>query len=785
MKMTKLTILWLFVLTAALALLGGCEQKTVETKPTPSPGLKAIAETTAAQGQLHDNLHAETSTSLSSATTTQTETYTEAPEPDVASTGSKVSVAYRDENLLTYQPSPYLRSLTSSPVHWQPWGKEIFQVAQKLDRPLLISLGASWSLESRLMDRETFESREVAEFLNKHFVPVKLDIDEHPDVAQRYLLFFNVLRGDDQTASVVIAALPDGSPYEATAYLPPRAETSGTMGMLEFLEAVAHVFGTQKDRATEQGKRFERILDDARQRLIQTSPSLEITREAAAQRCSEILNRISASADKGEAFSNATLAGRLALLALHHYSDTRSSSSLAVAEKVLQAVAESFLKDHVLGGYFHRIDGEGFPLDGKLLPDQAVLLRAFCLAYAATGKRVYREEAESILAFVRDTFENPSGGFYGSQQPDADPHEAGAYFSWSGAEVSTLLDVPLEREVVLRFYGLDKGDREEKRMLRPARTLSDVASSLKVSASVAKQLLTSATLLLREKRYEREDFPFVNKSLIVSWNASMVSAYADAWRYLDDSEARDFALKTASKLLESATTTSGFLHYLGRGESDEPSHTLLEDQVAMAGALLDCAEISGKNELMNAAKELMEQIQRNYAFAGQAVYLDKEENMETGHWDVRLVPIQDSLVDSPNAQVALLWFRLFRLTGQEMYLQRAARCVGVVFQQRDWWDERLATFGDALLTVAFSPPKVVIVGKADKSDMIELWHAALNTFRVGKCVELLTPDAAMTTDYLPSKDGKAVGYVCTHEACAPPAKDTKVLRKTLIEFGRN
>ncbi|MGC8741075.1 MAG: thioredoxin domain-containing protein [Candidatus Sumerlaeaceae bacterium] len=712
------------------------------------------------------------------------EALTTVPEASPASKITTPVVQYRDENCLADEASPYLRSLTSAPVHWHPWAKEAFEAARQLDRPVIVALGASWSLESRALDEETFNDPQVADFLNTHFVPLKVDVDERPEVAQRYELFHAILRGDAARGSLVIAALPDGAPFEATSYLPARAETSGATGMLDFLKAVEQVYRSSKDRAVAQAKRFEQLVSEARAQLLQTSPTAEINKEDAARRTAEIIHRAGADLKKDGALRETAPWGRMVLLALHHYSDTGSSVSLAVAEQILDALATSPLKDPILGGYFHRLDASGFALDGKLLPDQAIMLRAYCWAYAATGKSSYREEAEHVLSFMRDTFEDQHGGFYSSQQPDANPHAPEAYFTWSAAEIMEALDKPLEREVVLRLYGLDSGNRTEKRMLRRSQALSEVATALNIKAATAQKALTSATQFLRAKRYERDDFPLVNKARVVSWNASMVCAYADAWRYLGDKQGRDFAIKTVSELLDQATTNTGIVHYLGRGQTPDRSWVLLEDQVAMAEALLDCAEISGNHALIQAAEELMERVHAQYAASGRAIYYDGEQGTAAELWHLPLIPVQDALIDSPNATAARVWFQLYRLTGQNKFMARSTECVGLVYRQGEWWDEKLSSYGRSLLTVAFGPPKAIIVGAIGQKDTLELWRTALGTFRVGKCVEVLAPEAAAKTDYLPSKDGKAVGYVCTAEACAPPAKDAKKLRTTLFEFGR-
>jgi uncharacterized protein YyaL (SSP411 family) len=690
--------------------------------------------------------------------------------------------SYADANTLGAAASPYLRSLTSSPVHWHPWDESLLECARELDRPLLVSLGVSWSREARQFDELVMADAELASAINRRFVPVKIDCDERPDLAERYGLFYSVVRGGTGAPDgFLVVALPDGGPFEAWPPATARTDETSAPATVAFLDQVEDIYRRQKPAAEAQVRKYVALLDSARGEF---ACNTTVTREALRTAATRMPTRLLAAASQPqEERREATPIFQQALLALHHYSDTRSTSSLELAQKLLTDVTRSALRDHVFGGYFHAVNGDGVPVAGKLLPDQALALQAFSQAYAATGKKTYREAVDEVLRFMLDTLEDPNGGFYSSQEVDADPAAPQAYFTWSASEIGEIVADATQREVFLRYYGFDGIDPARKCALTPKRTLQSVAGALKIDYDAGQKALDEARRQLREARYARPDFPRVNKAFIVAWNAKAISAYCDVWRYLGVGPAREFATKSAGMLLDRVTTDSGVLHYLVRGQA-AVMPVMLADQVFLAAALLDCAEVSGKQELVNAASAIMDRVHGTFALPDIAGYVDLPAADSAEGWRQPLALVRDGVVESPNAIAMSVWFRLYRLTGKEEFQERAFRLAACVLHHEDWWNAGMEGYVRAICEAAWAPPKAVIVGDPAREDTQQLWREALGTFRSGKIVEVLTPAEASQTDYLPAKDGRALVYICTTEACAPPVSQAGKVRPTLLEFGR-
>ncbi len=722
----------------------------------------------------------------------QAETVTTEPErlPQAAAGEETTSVGqamsgptYEERNLLSAAPSPYLRSLTSSPIHWHIWDKETLEAASALERPLLISIGVTWSRACREEDEATWGDEGLSAFVNKEFVPIKIDADQRPDLAERYKLFYAIVRGTSPSDALTIIAQPDGSPFEAVPMFSPENGESRATALLEYLRKIVAVWRDNRPEISSQVVKFEKVLQEFRHSLeSRTTTSRESVKTVAHELAQKIFeNAPPALGQSGEI----TPYLHLALLALQHYSDTRTTASLEKAQKIMSDLYRSAWRDHVFGGYFHALANDGATA-GKLLSDQALALQAFSQLYAATSKKLYREAAEELLAFFYDTFENlEEGGFYSSQEIDRAPQDPSAYFTWSLAEIDSVLTEPAERQVFAKYYGLEGNDPSEKTHLAPKQTLQSVASSVRLDYDSAQKLLSSARSKLREHRYEQADFPRVNKSLVVSWNAKAISAYCDAYRYLGAEHAKEFALKTLKLLRTRASSEAGLCHYLVRGEIVEQP-ILLEDQIFMIQALLDCAEISGELQLVSAAQWIFDQIQSSMTLERTSLLGDwlSRDNSGVPQWLQPLPFLRDTLLESPNAASVVAVYQLYQIKGDDHWRDQALARLGWLGRDKNWWDRGLASWAKAALIAGYGPPKVVIVGSLDRTDTQQLQIAVLASFRLGKIVEVLSPEEAAKTDYAPSKDSKAVGYVCTAEACAPPTSDSKKLRATILDFGR-
>jgi uncharacterized protein YyaL (SSP411 family) len=278
--------------------------------------------------------------------------------------------------------------------------------------------------------------------------------------------------------------------------------------------------------------------------------------------------------------------------------------------------------------------------------------------------------------------------------------------------------------------------------------------------------------------------PLVDKKIIASWNAQMICAYFDAYRYLGDTRARDFALRTMDFILNNMISeTEGVAHTHARDKASV--YGLLADQVTVAVALIDSYEVSIRREYLETAESLMNYVEIKYLDQGTGLYVDwPEGGNRSGLLSVPRIPVFDNPMPSANAVAAIAWYRLFQITHNESYREKFRRMVDAMSRREDLIGLPGATFGTCLLLAANGAPKALIVGLTTDEETSKMHTNALDVFRMGKSVEVLDPEAAAQTDYPPSKDGKPIAYVCTDKNCAPPVREADKIGDVLKSFGK-
>lgn len=678
--------------------------------------------------------------------------------------------------------SPYLREAGRQSVQWLAWGTESLELARVLDRPILLCIGAGWCHSCKSMDRDTYSDPAVAELINAGFIPVRVDRDERPDLDERYQAAYAAINRRPGGYPLTVFSLPDGRPFESVGYVAPR-DNEGEVGMANVLGQVLDIYASRRADAAQMASAVEEIV--ARSGVDpsgKATPDLELLHKLQASIAREYDSRREVFGRKGQPHFPTPGA---ALALLHYYSDFDDRKALSTAVDSLSRYYRSGLRDNVLGGYFRYAADEDLkqPRFEKLLYVQAEMLRANAAAYAATGKYLYREATSDTLRFVRDTLESGEGaGFYASQDADLDTGDNGSYYTWTADEVRKVVGDGVEAKVFLRYLNVDEKSRTPS-VLHPTSRMQSVAESLKISRQEAIKHLDYVQLLLHRSRMSQDRAPYVNKTLISSWNSAMISAYLDVYRYVGDVEAREYALNTANLIMEKMISPEhGVARRYYKGAAG--GFGFLEDQVRLADALIHCFEVSGKHEYLETATSLMEFVEARFLDPASGLYFDRDEARPVGLLHVRRHALADGATPSANAVAAMNWYRLYQLSGKQEHYDRAERIVSVALGQKGLEGTAAATYLRALALLVNGAPKVVVVGNPEEEATQVMHKAALSVFRMGKLVEVLSPAEAAKTDYRPSKDGQAIAYVCTAAACAPPVRDPEKLPAVIKSFAK-
>ena len=577
-----------------------------------------------------------------------------------------------EPNRLAHEASSYLRSAANQPVDWYPFGPEAFKRARELDRPILLDIGAVWCHWCHVMDRESYEKPEVARLINDMFVAVKVDRDAHPDVDARYQRAVQALSGQGGWPLTAFLT-PEGKVFFGGTYFPPE-QRQGRPGFKEILPAIAKAYQTQKERILTAADQVHQHLQTYESGLAQpgeVKPGLLESFLAAVQQDFDPKHGGNPGAPK---FPH----GAVIEFALDRYRVTQERKFLEVANKTLEGMARGGLRDHLLGGFYRYSTDEFWhiPHFEKMAYVQAELLQAYARGYTITRNPLYREAAEEIIDYLTRTLSDQrEGGFYASQDADLNLDDDGTYYSWTLEEIQEML-TPEEARVVAAGFGIVATPERHvpstpnRNVLYLAGSAEEIARASQLRVDRVRTLLGSGKAKLRAARLSRQA-PFVDKNKFTDWNALLLSAYRHAYDAFGDERVKHFALKTTDSLLARAYRRGGGMyHTVFEGQPLTPG--LLQDQVYVAQALLDMFELSGQARYLTVARDLMEYALKNFWDEEQGGFFDTahgEKFLETLAQPRK--DIEDAPLPGANAVAVLVLDRLHRLTGDQIYRDRA------------------------------------------------------------------------------------------------------------------
>ena len=681
-------------------------------------------------------------------------------------------------NRLKDSASPYLRSAAHQPIDWHEWGDAAFVRAKSEDKPILLDIGAVWCHWCHVIDRESYENVEIAKIINDHFVPVKVDRDERPDVDSRYQSAISSISGQGGWPLTGFL-LPDGKPFFGGTYFPPE-DQMGRPGFRRVLLAVADSYRNRRD---ELARAANSLSEAVAQAEAFTGARAEFDLgvvDAQIQSITQLFDIKNGGFGRSPKFPHASAIDLL----LERYQQTKEKHLLAMAETTLEKMARGGVYDQLAGG-FHRYSVDErwlVPHFEKMSYDNSALLKNYLHASQISDNWRLRETAESIVAWVNDTLsDRPDGGFYASQDADYSLDDDGDYFTWTLEEVRAELSPEEARAIELLYDVEAHGEMHHnpaKNVLWEARKLEEIASTLKIDWDEASKLALTAKQKMLEARRKRPT-PFVDKTMYVAWNAMFVSAYFEANRILSDSSylgCKEFALKTLDRMLREAWTESrGFAHRIG-GPALEGS---LDDQVFSVLALLDAYEATLDPRYFSAAQRTMDLAIARYGDSENGGFFDRPcDAAPMGGLEVRRKPFQDSPTPGANSVAAIALIRMHAFTGDDRYRSFAKKTLEAFAGVAPQYGLFAATYGLAATLFTRHPIQVVITGPADDPAAQALENAAHRVFRFGKSVLRVTPGTQLaalagalkeTLPHLPAD--KALAVVCSGQTCLPPTSD--------------
>jgi uncharacterized protein len=590
-------------------------------------------------------------------------------------------------NALIEEKSPYLRQHAQNPVAWLPWGETAFEKARKEDKPIFLSVGYSTCHWCHVMAHESFEDENVAEILNREFVPVKVDREERPDVDRIYMLFVQASTGSGGWPMSVWLT-PQLKPFFGGTYFPPDSRY-GRPGFRDLLQHLARAWKQEREKIESSSAQ---VLEQLRGMASSTSAAIRPERELFDSAFWQFRRMFDS---KWGGFGNAPKFPRPVALnyLLRYHSASGNAEALDMVTATLRGMAAGGMHDH-LGGGFHRysVDERWFvPHFEKMLYDQAQLAVAYLEAYQVTGEAKFAATARDIFSYVMRDLTDPHGGFYSAEDADSpDPENPshsgeGAFYIWKKSEIDGLLNATDAAMFCARFDVRPEGNVEQdphgeftgrnilyEALPDQAMGEDEAGGATPLEGAKARQALEGAKHVLFDARAKRPR-PHLDTKILTSWNGLMISAFAKGYAVLGDKQYLDAAERATSFLLSTMyDANSGLLlRRFCEGESAVPA--FLDDYAFFAQALIDLFEAGFNASYLGVAANLAKNGLQQFEDSEQGGFF----STAAGASDLllRMKDDYDGAEPSGNSVGADVLLRLAHLTGDTTFSDRAEKCL--------------------------------------------------------------------------------------------------------------
>jgi len=738
-------------------------------------------------------------------------------------------------NSLSRASSAYLRSAMHQPIRWQEWDQEAFAAAQRENKPMLLDIGAVWCHWCHVMDRESYDDPEIAAIVNEHFIAVKVDRDERPDIDSRYQAAVQAVSGQGGWPLTAFLT-PDGKPFYGGTYFPP-SDGYGRPSFRRVLLSIANAYREKHGDVVEQAKMVESAIAQSESFAGRGGRVSAGVIAAIQESAVKMFDPEHGGFGRAPKFPHPSvldlLIERYARAAsprgadggVRPYTNAEELRNLIVT--TLQHMAKGGMYDQLAGG-FHRYSVDErwmVPHFEKMCYDNSELLKNYVHAYQATGEEFFADVARDIIRWMDEWLsDRERGGFYASQDADYSMEDDGDYFTWTLEEARAVL-TDEEAQVATLHYDINEiGEMHHnpaKNVLYVRAPIEEIARRMNLAPARVRELLTAAQKKMLAARLERPT-PYVDKTVYAGWNSLCVSAYLEAAKVLHLEGARRFALRSLDRALSEAYRAPGLPENAGGSASatqnagESPASTgasllhvvsysdpkaehrevagLLEDYAFTALACLDAYEATADLSYFKFAWAILDAMIARFFDATSGGFFDSEPSSEgksLGVLATRRKPLQDSPTPAGNPMAAIALMRVYHYTGDSGYRDQAEQTLETFAAVAEQYGIFVATYGIAVIHWLESPVQVVVIAGDGSDDVADkLFAAAAEPFFFNKTTLRLAanqavagnlpPALATTIPNLPQlESGKSFAVLCSGSACQPPVFEAAELRCAL------
>jgi uncharacterized protein YyaL (SSP411 family) len=687
------------------------------------------------------------------------------------------TVVYKYTNRLARESSPYLLQHAHNPVDWYPWADEAFETATKQDKPIFLSIGYSTCHWCHVMERESFEDEHIAEIMNEHFVSIKVDREQRPDIDEIYMNAVVMMTGSGGWPLSVFLT-PEGKPFFGGTYFPP-GDAYGRPGFKRVLLSIAEAWKNRRRDLIGSAAKMSEVLQTSTGLTGKTNLSPEIL-DAAFVNFRESFDAVNGGFGTAPKFPQPT---NLSML-LNYWHRTADNQALEMVEKTLDAMADGGIYDHI-GGGFHRYSTDAkwlVPHFEKMLYDQALLSKVYLQAYQVTKKEHYANIARQVFDYVLRDMTDPAGGFYSAEDADSEGKE-GTFYLWDPEQIDSVLNEEQAR-VFNAYYGVtNEGNFEQgKTILSITTSIDQLQKQLQKDRAEIENILATARTRIFQRRAKRTR-PHRDEKIITAWNGLMISSLAFGGAVLKEEKYLEAATRAAEFIPNTLHQNGRLMRYYRNGQVVQKA--FLDDYAFIAMTLLDLYEATFDAKWLIKAKSFTDQMIELFADSSDGgFFLTGKDNEKL---IARTKPGSDGVIPSGNSIAALVLLKLGRLTMN----QHLTKLGGIVLETFSQQLQHSPAYSSAMLTALdfqLQPTQeIVIAGNADEPDVKQMLNLLHGTFLPNAIVLLHEPGTADSDLYdiipfvknqTPIK-GKATAYVCENYVCKEPVNDIAEFEKLI------
>ena len=729
-------------------------------------------------------------------------------------------------NSLARASSAYLRSAMHQPIQWHEWGPEAFAAAARENKPMLLDIGAVWCHWCHVMDRESYDDPAIAAIVNEHFIAVKVDRDERPDIDSRYQAAVQAVSGQGGWPLTAFL-IPDGRPFYGGTYFPPN-DGYGRPSFRRVLLSIANAYKEKHGDVVEQAQMVESAIAQSESFAGRSGRVSARVITAIQESALKMFDPQHGGFGQAPKFPHPSALELLIEKYARNAGRTESESPPSFAQTAKEGMGHPELRNLVvttlehmahggvydqLAGGFHRYSVDErwvVPHFEKMCYDNSELLKNYVHAYQATGSEFFAEVARDIIRWMDEWLsDRERGGFYASQDADISMEDDGDYFTWTLDETRAVLTEEETRVAALRYDINEIGEMHHnpaKNVLFVKASIDEIAKRMNLSSERVIELLSTANKKMYAARLKRQT-PYVDKTVYVGWNSLCVSAYLEAAKVLSLPEAKQFALRSLDRVLAKAyragTKSAGgvhpatLLHVVAYSDPQAEHREVagqLDDYAFTALSCLDAYEATADLSYFKFAHSIVDAMIARFFDPTSGGFFDSEleaDGKSLGVLGTRRKPLQDSPTPAGNPMAAIALMRLHHYTGDAGYRDKAEQTLETFAGVAEQFGIFAATYGIAVVYFLGSPMQVIVIASEDTDHVADELHAEAvapfsfnkTTLRIAASQAVaanLPPTLAATIPNLPQlRSGKSFAVLCSGMTCQPPLSTAEELESAL------